>query len=95
MQTKYQVTITDQFLSTSPARGTTWLFYEMDLCLYTISIHVPREGDDAISLKAIWKATLFLSTSPARGTTVPYYAGYHKRYVISIHVPREGDDQPA
>ena len=34
-----------QFLSTSPARGTTHSLYAL-LCNRLISIHVPREGDD-------------------------------------------------
>ena len=34
-----------------------------------ISIHVPREGDDAAVPKHLRRDTAFLSTSPARGTT--------------------------
>ena len=34
-----------------------------------ISIHVPREGDDALGLRGVLPVSLFLSTSPARGTT--------------------------
>ena len=57
------------FLSTSPARGTTFASAPLHQVFY-ISIHVPREGDDATRCAASAHAEIFLSTSPARGTTV-------------------------
>ena len=56
-----------------------------------ISIHVPREGDDAISTDSPFMACRFQSTSPVRGTTGALLE-LEKRINISIHVPREGDD---
>ena len=103
-----------QFLSTSPARGTTRRHAAARACgryfyprpprggrpgaVYdqyvqgTISIHVPREGDDVRKFIMDAEAQIFLSTSPARGTTrrLPEKT---PTVVISIHVPREGDDR--
>ena len=63
-----------QFLSTSPARGTT---AGRTGCgrRAAISIHVPREGDDALGLVLAALQPAFLSTSPARGTTVQLAQG--------------------
>ena len=36
---------------------------------YTISIHVPRMGDDLASMSPLTPNTVFQSTSPVRGTT--------------------------
>ena len=57
----------------------------------TISIHVPREGND----EYVWFDTMsdeeFLSTFPARGTTERLVNTVTDKQ-ISIHVPREGND---
>ena len=58
-----------KFLSTSPARGTTIPACANSLPL-SISIHVPREGDDDKRRYRSNNLIEFLSTSPARGTTV-------------------------
>ena len=61
-------------------------------CKQNISIHAPREGDDAFaSVNGIF-VTVFQSTPPARGTTEMgiLAAGAAP---ISIHAPREGDDE--
>ena len=60
----------------------------------SISIHVPREGDDLEARPDAHPLGQFLSTSPARGTTGPVPQVLHMMY-ISIHVPREGDDTAA
>ena len=56
-----------------------------------ISIHVPREGHDAFSVKSLKYRSLFQSTCPARGTTEFAYIA-ELMSGISIHVPREGHD---
>ena len=56
-----------------------------------ISIHVPREGHDNLSLICVQVPKPFQSTCPARGTTRHARAAYC-RSDISIHVPREGHD---
>ena len=58
-----------QFLSTSPARGTTAAPSHWARVGYCISIHVPREGDDKSMQRPYLTQWKFLSTSPARGTT--------------------------
>ena len=57
-----------EFQSTCPARGTT-LPRLLHQNLQTISIHVPREGHDNISIGRNVARHLFQSTCPARGTT--------------------------
>ena len=57
-----------QFLSTSPAWGTTGLGALAD-AITCISIHVPRVGDDQENAANITAVAQFLSTSPAWGTT--------------------------
>ena len=71
-------------------RGTT-LFFKHIPCDVTISIHVPREGDDASIAKLPPGQLKFQSTSPVRGTTKRINADV-LFISISIHVPREGDD---
>ena len=80
-----------KFQSTCPARGTTGGAMVEYTAALPISIHVPREGHDALPAivdREIWE---FQSTCPARGTTSepsPKNGGAW----ISIHVPREGHD---
>ena len=57
----------------------------------TISIHVPREGDDISASSMAISRRRFQSTSPVRGTTLRSVV-MRAAVVISIHVPREGDD---
>ena len=59
--------------------------------LLGISIHVPREGHDAIIQAAMALRFAFLSTCPVRGTTCNNYK-HALTLDISIHVPREGHD---
>ena len=59
--------------------------------LRRISIHVPREGHDSMSLMDSLSRNGFQSTCPARGTTAGRYILPRERH-ISIHVPREGHD---
>ena len=57
----------------------------------SISIHVPRVGDDAEIDEINKKVRAFQSTSPAWGTT-PDCGFVLLDKLISIHVPRVGDD---
>ena len=61
--------IDTKFQSTCPARGTTAHLSEQAV-YKDISIHVPREGHDQISLLLLVMMLAFQSTCPARGTTV-------------------------
>ena len=56
-----------------------------------ISIHVPREGDDAASWKSSAVKRYFYPRPPRGGrrAVTPHIGGFWR---ISIHVPREGDD---
>ena len=56
-----------------------------------ISIHVPREGHDAVLGLHARRRTAFQSTCPARGTTLAESRALPV-LPISIHVPREGHD---
>ena len=56
----------------------------------TISIHVPREGDD-VRPKAPRAASPISIHVPREGDDVPGFDGGADGK-ISIHVPREGDD---
>ena len=58
------------FQSTSPVRGTTIAPTLLSRSM-TISIHVPREGDDPTSMWPCPRRSSFQSTSPVRGTTTP------------------------
>ena len=56
-----------------------------------ISIHIPRVGDDAMTLRVTAICNLFQSTSPVWGMTVgDNFLGIAVK--ISIHIPRVGDD---
>ncbi len=59
--------------------------------MFLISIHVPREGHDQISLLLLVMMLAFQSTCPARGTTDKRLIVV-EHFGISIHVPREGHD---
>ena len=50
-------------------RGTTTGEYKIVNDSGTISIHVPREGDDAVGFAKGLPNAIFQSTSPVRGTT--------------------------
>ncbi len=63
----------------------------MAISTRSISIHVPRVGDDRVVQAMMAAIDAFLSTSPAWGTTQAQ-AGQFGRFDISIHVPRVGDD---
>ena len=80
-----------RFQSTCPARGTTE--YLSTVFLYNfISIHVPREGHDLLTIVVLPSLMAFQSTCPARGTTVGH-TDSGRVQAISIHVPREGHDR--
>ena len=83
-----------EFLSTSPAWGTTYVFHNATSIHVDISIHVPRVGDDGQRNGAVLPSRRFLSTSPAWGTTPASFPVTHG-VDISIHVPRVGDDNSA
>ena len=78
------------FQSTSPVWGTT-VDYQPDYHDKSISIHVPRVGDDRCLTVKIYLFFLFQSTSPAWGTTCGGLFFFRYK-AISIHVPRVGDD---
>ena len=79
------------FQSTSPVRGTTGTASTVGE-LSRVSIHVPREGDDAGCGSRKHPGGTFQSTSPVRGTTDAFtYDDFTAE--VSIHVPREGDDK--
>ena len=65
------------FQSTSPVRGTTSLC-RIDTPAFMISIHVPREGDDAAIFSPSAKSPVFQSTSPVRGTTMDATTAYQE-----------------
>ena len=79
-----------EFLSTSPARGTT---HSVMLCQPLFANFYPRppRGGRLSRVDFIVCQKTFLSTSPARGTTLCSTQNAAGRK-ISIHVPREGDD---
>ncbi len=88
---EYGVSGRTEFLSTSPAWGTTRSTRPI-FSRIIISIHVPRVGDDHRAGYQPAVQPIFLSTSPAWGTTEPYF--FHGiSHGISIHVPRVGDDR--
>ena len=70
------------------------VFWQTRESSHTISIHVPREGDDRPMLVSLTLALIFQSTSPVRGTTLFLFM-LLSSLSISIHVPREGDDLAA
>ena len=76
------------FLSTSPARGTTWSFWRSFRPAIYFYPRPPRGGrqDERVYLIKLYA---FLSTSPARGTTVQSFM-IHPTSKISIHVPARG-----
>ena len=78
------------FQSTFPARGTT-ILPSRSAIPETISIHVPREGNDCKLVRKYVQHSKFQSTFPARGTTLSD-SDIEKLREISIHVPREGND---
>ena len=59
----------EQFLSTSPLRGTT-ISVATKSPQIQISIHVPLAGDDRCGAAGVGGGKIFLSTSPLRGTTI-------------------------
>ena len=78
------------FLSTSPAWGTTNSCAR--LCTYIhISIHVPRVGDDYITVYRWQRIEYFYPRPPRGGRPTPATAA-PPPWKISIHVPRVGDD---
>ena len=79
-----------EFLSTSPARGTTRPFGGNQLHV-VISIHVPREGDDATTPPSRSPKPNFYPRPP-RGGRPFRFLSFQRVHAISIHVPREGDD---
>ena len=57
----------------------------------SISIHAPRTGSDAASIRFLVDGTVFQSTLPARGATrSSLCCSFH--CLISIHAPRTGSD---
>ena len=62
-----------------------------DRLSFTISIHVPREGDDAEVTKYATKSADFYPRPPRGGRLLQLQVACGV-FRISIHVPREGDD---
>ena len=83
-------TKTGQFLSTSPAWGTTAALFEEIMQRDGFYPRPPRGGRHC-EPKRWSRPGPFLSTSPAWGTTGRQGRGRQHR-VVSIHVPRVGDD---
>ena len=81
-----------EFQSTSPVRGTTWT-YPQKKCHRAISIHVPREGDDANRNSPPVYHAISIHV-PREGDDCPEVSPAQRLHGISIHVPREGDDEP-
>ena len=79
-----------QFQSTSPARGTTCR-HGRHARRASISIHVPREGDDVCKFHGC-RALIISIHVPREGDDVCGSGKAHSGGPISIHVPREGDD---
>ena len=65
-----------------------------DRLSFTISIHVPREGDDRRALALGSRGVLHFYPRPPRGGRQEHATALSYPMEISIHVPREGDDQP-
>ena len=80
-----------QFLSTSPARGTTPRT-NADSTVVGISIHVPREGDDLEAVYGIHIGDDISIHVPREGDD-EQGGRQAMEWQISIHVPREGDDE--
>ena len=78
------------FQSTLPARGATKSRAEQKRAAQ-ISIHAPRTGSDAPSLRPRRFMEQFQSTLPARGAT-DVQALLRAFLCISIHAPRTGSD---
>ena len=79
-----------QFLSTSPARGTTTAAGGKPRPT-VISIHIPREGDDLGELTAMDKSEVISIHIPREGDD-GWLDCHDRGGQISIHIPREGDD---
>ena len=79
-----------EFLSTSPARGTTE-FITNGGTKTNISIHVPREGDDRVNLQRMVPRSISIHV-PREGDDRLVWDHWKEFNGISIHVPREGDD---
>ena len=78
------------FQSTSPVRGTTDRHSDFSKS-FTISIHVPREGDD-LGHWALSDNYQTISIHVPREGDDSHVTQILMRIDISIHVPREGDD---
>ena len=78
------------FQSTSPVRGTTGCGWR-GLEYFSISIHVPREGDDRQSRQGVSFGLDISIHVPREGDDKAESEG-EPEMSISIHVPREGDD---
>ena len=79
------------FQSTRPVRGATRGFKSFDKG-YTISIHAPRAGRDALRRLSLQSKKEFQSTRPVRGATTAPKPGFCYIF-ISIHAPRAGRDE--
>ena len=84
-----------RFLSTSPVWGTTAVAQvERDLA-ETISIHVPRMGDDRSTNTVHSTGTEISIHVPRMGDDQGQQITQQGQQIISIHVPRMGDDRLA
>ena len=82
---------TAEFLSTSPAWGTTRSDGSCQSNPYDISIHVPRVGDDTLQIGR--QCEIVISIHVPRVGDDRHIADPGKSPLcISIHVPRVGDD---
>ena len=82
-----------RFLSTSPVWGTTAVAQvERDLA-ETISIHVPRMGDDRSTNTVHSTGTEISIHVPRMGDDQGQQITQQGQQIISIHVPRMGDDR--
>ena len=89
---RYEATITHEFQSTCPWRGTT-KFRSVVKRNAFISIHVPLAGHDDFPAVVKLQPVRFQSTCPWRGTTVHRFILYPVYKRISIHVPLAGHDR--
>ena len=79
------------FLSTSPVWGTTPAGRRLPVVL-TISIHVPRMGDDG-RFRSGWTDAGYFYPRPPYGGRPGLCQNRIAFFSISIHVPRMGDDK--
>ena len=80
------------YFNPRPPCGGRLRIYTSSIYIRGISTHVPRAGDDNLSINKTSDKRTFQPTSPVRGTTKRSWY-FRQKPRISTHVPRAGDDR--